>query len=159
MTQDTNKCTEDCKKFWENQDESFRCKVHGTKYTVEQVQHILDSASTLTLINGNDRRYTVELPEIWLCYETNQVALDHIEDITGLKFERVTNLALKGVHRAVMTRKDQLLLLLMRYNYCTRRIGDRIYLGHTSEHIHDALKLNGFKDAAQYLEQFRGLLI
>ncbi len=38
-------CTEDCSHFKENQDQSFSCSTHGTRYTAEEVQHRLDNTN------------------------------------------------------------------------------------------------------------------
>lgn len=38
-------CTDDCSKFSENQDQSFSCSTHGTRYTAEEVQHRLDNTN------------------------------------------------------------------------------------------------------------------
>ncbi len=71
---------------------------------------------TLTLINGNDNPYTVELPKIFILGEKwNDVVLEHIKENTGLEFK-----AGAWGMEAQPTDSQQIVKLLLTYNFKTQ---------------------------------------
>ena len=70
---------------------------------------------TVTLINGNRRPYTMEMPKIVIWGEFNDVALDHLMENTGLYFIKHHNRL-----EAQPTDGKQIAALFMTYNFKTR---------------------------------------
>ena len=70
----------------------------------------------ITLINGNGKPYTKDLPKlVMLTKFINDVALQHIEDNTGLRFVKTT-----WAYEAQPTESYQIAALFMTYNFKTR---------------------------------------
>lgn len=70
----------------------------------------------ITLINGNHRPYTLDLPKVVLLMDNiNDVALAHIKENTGLEF-------VKGWNRyeAQPTESKQIVALMLTYNFKTQ---------------------------------------
>lgn len=70
---------------------------------------------TITRINGNGRPYTVGLPKLVMLGACNDVALAHIFENTGLRFERH-----HWGFEAQPTSSQQIAALFMTYNFKTR---------------------------------------
>jgi len=71
---------------------------------------------TLTMINGNGKQYTTELPKLHILDRyINDVALEHIWDETGLQF-RDTGLG----YVAQPWNSKQIVQLFLTYNYKTQ---------------------------------------
>lgn len=71
----------------------------------------------LTLINGNGKKYKVNLPFLYyLTDNINDIALNHIEENTGLKFIKVSN----GLYTAKPTTSKQIVKLFLTYNFKTQ---------------------------------------
>ena len=72
---------------------------------------------TITSIDGSGRKYTRDLPELYIMQEVmSDVALDHIASNTGLRF---TKTRFAG-YAAQPTESRQIAALLMTYNFKTR---------------------------------------
>lgn len=71
---------------------------------------------SITRVNGNGQKYTTELPTIHIMNDMNDAAIAHIEENTGLKFERNSwnQLTAKPVSSA------QIVGLLLTYNFKTQ---------------------------------------
>jgi hypothetical protein len=70
---------------------------------------------TLTLINGNDQKYTVGLPKICILEKKyNDVALQHIFEETGLRFTGDYSM------EAQPETSQQIVKLLLTYNFKTQ---------------------------------------
>ena len=71
---------------------------------------------TITRINGNGQPYTVGLPTIKIIGYINDVALDHIFDNTGLRFEK----GIGNIYEAQPTESKQIVALFLTYNFKTK---------------------------------------
>ena len=75
---------------------------------------------TITTINGNKQPVTKDLPKIiWWAKNVNEVALDHVFENTGLRFER-TEYGCMPHYEAQPTASSQIAALFMTYNFKTR---------------------------------------
>ena len=71
---------------------------------------------TINRINGNNKQYTTELPDLIIQGHINDVARSHIFDNTGLNFIKDN----WGSYHAKPTNANQIVTLIMTYNYKTR---------------------------------------
>jgi len=71
----------------------------------------------LILVNGNGQKYTLGLPQIVLLDPINDVALKHLEENTGLKFEKT---GWEHCRIAYSTNSQQIVKLFMTYNFRTK---------------------------------------
>jgi hypothetical protein len=72
----------------------------------------------ITLVNGNGKKYSVGMPKIYIAERyINEVALSHILENTGLEFKKSVN---GYVYEAQPTSSNQIVALLLTYNYKTR---------------------------------------
>lgn len=70
----------------------------------------------LTLVNGNGKKYKIELPKIYILDEfINDVALDHIKENTGLNFKNTGNGYIVRPNKC-----QQIAKLFMTYNFMTK---------------------------------------
>ena len=87
---------------------------------------------TLTLINGNHKPYTVDLPEIHILSKyINNTALAHIEENTGLEFVKH-----QWGYKAQPSNHSQIAALFLTYNFKTQ------YNNNASHHNTLMLKLD-----------------
>ena len=92
---------------------------------------------SLTLINGNDKKYKRNIPKLNYLGEFNEVALKHILDNTGLKFVKDWN-----NYTVQPTNFKQITALLMTYNFKTQ-YNDNATIKNTI--LLKNLGVNGFK--------------
>lgn len=71
---------------------------------------------TLTLINGNNQEYSVELPKLFIMAEhINEVAIGHIHENTGLGFVKTA-----WGYEAQPATSEQIAKLFLTYNFKTQ---------------------------------------
>ena len=71
---------------------------------------------TITRLNGNNKEYTVDLPELVILGYVNDAARSRIFDNTGLNFIKDN----WDNYRATPANSNQIVTLIMTYNYKTR---------------------------------------
>lgn len=71
---------------------------------------------TLTLVNGNDQKYKIELPKLVILDDyINEVALKHIAENTGLNFTKTV-----WNYEAQPSNSQQIVKLFLTYNFKTQ---------------------------------------
>lgn len=95
----------------------------------------------LTLINGNGQSYKMNIPKlVYLTDSINDVALNHIKENTGLKFDKVGNTS----YMAQPTNFKQITALFMTYDFKTEY--------HDNASTHNTIYLKGLHNVGFKVE-------
>ena len=78
---------------------------------------------TITRTNGNGKQYTTDLPEIHILTNMNEVSLAHVIRDTGIHFCKNH----WGVLVGQPTQNEQIVTLLLTYNFKTRYYNNGMY--------------------------------